>query len=583
MAIIVKAINDLPLGKSPGPDGLVAEFFKQSIDISAPIITSLCNTIIASQDYPDQWATALLVPVYKKGPLTDPANYRGISLLPIMSKIFTKCVSSRMLIWAENNQKLYEEQCGFRKGKSTIDQAFTLQSLIQKYLSKKRGRFYCLFVDFTKAFDSVSHSCLWYKLLVDGAHGRLLHTLRSMYNKLKSSVITPEGITEFFHVHIGVRQGCQLSTFLFNHYLNELVDLNKYQGGQGAFVSEIFPNIMLLLYADDLIQCTDTVGRLQKLITILEGYCDKWGLNINLSKTKIMVFRNGGPLKKNEKWFYKGNELEHVSFYRYLGITFTVKLIWTCAQKMVAAQGMKTLNFIKHIYYKCNGLPPDIIIELMEKMVKPVITYGAEIWGLNMHKCIEDVQVKSGRFILGLPSSSPRAAVLGDCGLTPIRIDCIIKAIKYWLRLIKLDETILCKSAYLMLYKLDTAGRKTWAGEVRQLLESLGFNEVWEAQQIGNENIFLHELKSKLLRIECENWQTVVSNNNRLTSYRQFKSVYKHELYVNTLSNLKLRRALARLRTSSHSLRIETGRHIGTPQHERICIFGKDNSTVEVI
>ena len=83
--------------------------------------------------------------------------------------------------------------------------------------------------------------------------------------------------------------------------------------------------------------------------------------------------------------------------------------------------------------------------------------------------------------------------------------------------------------------------------------------------------------------IECENWQTIVSNNNRLTSYRQFKSVYKHKLYVNTLSNVKLRRALARLRTSSHSLCIETGRHIGTPQHERICIFCKDNSTVEVI
>ena len=103
---IVKAINDLPRGKSPGPDGLIAEFFKQSIDIFAPILTTLCNTILESQNYTDQWATALLLPVSKKGAPSDPANYRGISLLPIMSKIFTKCVSTRMLKWAENNRHI---------------------------------------------------------------------------------------------------------------------------------------------------------------------------------------------------------------------------------------------------------------------------------------------------------------------------------------------------------------------------------------------------------------------------------------------------------------------------------------------
>jgi hypothetical protein len=244
--------------------------------------------------FPDYWAKALMIPAHKKGAVNNPANYRGISLLTAVSKIFTKCTYVIFQTWAQESGHLYEEQGGFRKGRSTVDQAFVFQSLSQKYLSKKKGRFYCLFVDFTKAFDSISHDCLWYTMLKDGAHGRLLQTIRSMYTKLQSSIVTPDGITDFVNVSMGVRQGCQLSAFLFIQYLNELVDEGRAQGGQGVYINEMFPNVMLLLYADDLIEGTDTVGRLQKLINILENFCDKWGLNINLTKTKIMVFRNDG-------------------------------------------------------------------------------------------------------------------------------------------------------------------------------------------------------------------------------------------------------------------------------------------------
>ena len=79
-------------------------------------------------------------------------------------------------------------------------------------------------------------------------------------------------------------------------------------------------------FSDDIVEGADTVGRLQFMINILGDYCDKWGMRINLIKTKIMVFRRGGVLKKCEKWFYKGQRLEVVSFYKYLGVMFTPKL-----------------------------------------------------------------------------------------------------------------------------------------------------------------------------------------------------------------------------------------------------------------
>ena len=170
-----------------------------------------------------------------------------------MSKILTRCINKRLTVWAEENGKLYEEQCGFRKQRSTIDQIFTLQAIIRKYTSKKKGRYYCIFVDFSKAFDSVSHICLWYKLLKAGVHGRIINTLRSMYAKLQAAVVTPEGVAQFFNTLTGVRQGCQISPFLFNFYLNEFVDYCKEQGGQGVYMSEVFPNDMMLMYADDMV------------------------------------------------------------------------------------------------------------------------------------------------------------------------------------------------------------------------------------------------------------------------------------------------------------------------------------------
>ena len=137
-------IKRLPNRKAPGPDGLCSEMFKNSTLLCVPIFTLLFNQILDSACFPEEWSKALILPIHKKGSYNNPDNYRGISLLSILSKIFTKCLNNRLVNWAEINNKMYEEQAGFRKGKSTIDQVFILQCLVQKYLSKKKGRFYCI-------------------------------------------------------------------------------------------------------------------------------------------------------------------------------------------------------------------------------------------------------------------------------------------------------------------------------------------------------------------------------------------------------------------------------------------------------
>ena len=182
---VMAAISSMSNNKAPGLDGITIEFIKGAVQFYCPFLLELFNRILSTGKYPSEWGKAILQPIYKKGNKDDPTNYRGIALLIIVSKIFTKILNNRLNEWADLLQKIDEEQAGFRRGYSTADQIFNLQSIIQKYITKKKGRCYVLFVDFATAFDSVPHSSLWFKLVNSGIHGNILIVLRSMYAVLK--------------------------------------------------------------------------------------------------------------------------------------------------------------------------------------------------------------------------------------------------------------------------------------------------------------------------------------------------------------------------------------------------------------
>ena len=124
----------------------------------------------------------MIKPIHKKGDRKSPNNYRGITLLPIMSKIFTAIIRDRLWYWADLNGKLNESQFGFRQGRRTTDALFIMSSAIQ-VSKKKKTPLYTCFVDFAKAFDSVNHNLLWNKLASMGLNTKMLNILQSMYGK----------------------------------------------------------------------------------------------------------------------------------------------------------------------------------------------------------------------------------------------------------------------------------------------------------------------------------------------------------------------------------------------------------------
>ena len=137
--------------KSPGPDCVLGELLKNSQETVVPFLTSCVNHLFNNSLFPEQWAKALLVPIHKKGRINDPDNYRGISLLSILSKCYTYVLNKRLEVWAEGQGKLVEEQGGFRKGRSSVDHIFVMISMVEKALTKSKGKLYVAFVDFRKA------------------------------------------------------------------------------------------------------------------------------------------------------------------------------------------------------------------------------------------------------------------------------------------------------------------------------------------------------------------------------------------------------------------------------------------------
>ena len=140
----------------------------------------------------------------------------------------------------------------------------------------------------------------------------------------------------FFDCHIGTRQWRVSSPIIFSLFINDLVSYLKSECDRGIFINDQIEDMIALMFADDVASFNDTVIRLQLLINCIQRFCESVGMLLNLLKTKMIVFRNGGILKQMEKWYYKGKIIDTVPFYEYLGVYFTPKLVWSKTKELLA-------------------------------------------------------------------------------------------------------------------------------------------------------------------------------------------------------------------------------------------------------
>ena len=442
------AIKNFKNGKSPGPDCMLGELLKNSQETVVPFLTSCFNHLFNNSLFPEQWSKALLVPIHKKGSINDPDNYRGISLLSILIKCYTYILNKRLEVWAESQGKLVEEQGGFRKGRSTVDHIFVMISMVEKALAKSKGKLYVAFVDFRTAYDSVNRNILWDVLRRAGVGGKMLRALRAMYSSVVAYVRVEAGCTtEEFSCPVGLKQGECSSPLLFS-FINELATTVRDKGNHGVQFVQGMAEVFLLLFADDVALVSLTPGGLQNQLNNLKAEADRLKLEVNLAKTSIIVFRKGGHLPRHERWTYGDVELEVVNSYKYLGIALTTKLSTTQAvADFIPKAKWKIVTILKALR-KINCTDWGVFSKIFDAQIQPALLYASEIWSTGRVETVEKVHLFAIKRFLRLSNKTPSIIVYGESGRYPLAVSSQIRSIKYWLRLLKLNQDRLSFGAY---------------------------------------------------------------------------------------------------------------------------------------
>jgi hypothetical protein len=564
---VSNVLKKLKSGKSPGIDNLLYEYFCKFCDVFTPLLSRLFNVIFDLGTFPTCWSEGIIFPSFKKGDANDPNNYRGITLVSCLSKIFTSVLNNRLLRWCEENDIVSDAQFGFRHGSGTADAIFALQGVISRTLSHKK-KLYCCFVDYEKAFDKVNRNKLFLKLTRYGVTGKLLTIIKSLYSNLKSCVRFQTELSNFFHCTNGLMQGEGLSPLLFSLYVNDF---------ENAFINDLCDDIhfqdvalFLLMYADDTVLFSESAEGLQNMLNTLSVYCNEWDLKVNINKTKVLVFRRGGKMSPNSKWYYHDSEIEVVDSFNYLGLTLNFNGKFTKSQSIIAEQGRKCMY---HVLQICNNLSLNIESKLyvFDTYVSSVLNYGSEIWGFNPGHDIEKVHVDFCKRILYVKKCTPNQMVYGELGRVPMYNLRMLKIVKFWLKVIKTRNCVL-QSIYDDMLFCDHKSCN-WRCQVQYLLLSRGFGDVWYNHYVYNESLFLECFKQRLTDNFIQSRNEFFDKSSKCILYKYLTNNVSIQFYLTKCIPGKNVNLLTKFRLSAHPLRVEQGRYNGIARQERLCEF----------
>ncbi|XP_075170471.1 uncharacterized protein LOC142242833 [Haematobia irritans] len=426
---VTRAVNKAKLNKAAGEDRIPYEYYKNAPNELLQEIANTCNILFEKGELDMLFIKTIIYPILKKGDKTQPSNYRGISFMNCLPKIMMGIVADRLSNWTEKHNKLNEYQAGFRKNYSTADNIFNLSSIIHLnwYRNKKT---YAFFVDFRAAFDRVARRAMLFKLHNIGVSTKTVKFIEKIYEKTTFSVWTGEELSDSFDTDTGVKQGCLLSPLLFALYLN---DLHDYLGGGINIDSH---NIRLLMYADDIVILADEIEVLQGMIQKLENYCMLWNMEVNMEKSKIMIFRRGGRISTKEKWYFQGNEIINTAEYSYLGLTFTPKL---SLRKQILERNQLAKNSI-NATWNCFLSRRNVSLRTKWKIYmaicRSIQSYGSQLWGFTHFDEVDKLALYFLKKILKLPSFTPTYALMLETGIECGHLYTLQSHLKYVTRIL---------------------------------------------------------------------------------------------------------------------------------------------------
>ncbi len=576
---VQKAVYHAKLRKATGIDSIPAEVLKNPTCIS--LLHKLVNYCFHSGCVPAQWKQGIINPI-PKGTGKDnrvPLNYRGITLISVPCKIYCDILNRRLVKWLEENQVIVDEQNGYRKKRSCEDHLYSLYSVINNRKLAKQSTYVC-FVDAAKAFDNVNRDCLWYKLQMCGIRGKILGAIKSLYDGVKCAVRINDSLSPWFDVLCGVKQGCVISPTLFSIYINDLASEIKALNC-GVKCDQIESS--LFLFADDIALVAPTEDALQQMLNCLNSWCNKWRLNLNKDKTKIVHYR---PVSSPESQYeFKCGDfiVEHVSKYKYLGLWLDQHLTMDIAASEIAKSASRALGVLISKFHATGGMDYKVFNALYDSLVQPILNYGAGIWGTKHHRLIKTVQHRASKFFIGVRDKTNNVAALGEMGWSSALSQQHMQVFRLWIRLKTKPDGGMCKEIHN--WSLRRPGR-TWEKNVKTLAEKY---DVWgKLENFSGEHpkLMIKHVEQCVKEKDHMDWyyelwkdKNNVLNGNKLRTYRLHKERLEPEPYL--LQNIPRYRyrVLSKLRCGTLPLAIETGRYQmpSIPLNERICKFCDHN------
>ena len=358
-------------------------------------LLNICNKIWKNVKWPQNWTKSLVITLPKKGDLKVCNNYRTLSLISHPSKVLLRIILNRLKHQAK--EIIAEEQAGFMKGRSTVEQIFNLRSIIEKYQEHQQQLFH-VFIDFKKAFDRVWHQALWATMHKYNINQNLIALIEELYNNATSSVCLDGDIGEWFRTTVGIRQGCLLSTTLFNIFLERI--MSDALEGHESTVSIGGRNVSNLRFADDIDGLAGSEEELANLIKRLDDSCSSYGMEISAEKTKVMTNSHVKNIKSEFK--VKDSALQVVDQFIYLGATVTDNGSKSeVLSRMAKAQS--SLSKLK-IIWKDKCISVSCKIRLLRTLVISVFLYACESWTLDVYlqQRISSFEMRMYRQLLGI-------------------------------------------------------------------------------------------------------------------------------------------------------------------------------------
>ena len=371
-------------GKAPGEDGIMPEVLKRcNID---DIILLFANKLLMEGQKPDQFSILNITPIPKSGNLSFTDNYRGISLTSLVAKLVNRMILNR--IRPKIDPHLRYNQNGFRPGRSTITQVLALRRIIEG-VRKNHIPSVMVFIDFSKAFDSINHQKMFRILAAYDIPKRIVDAIMLLYSDIKAKIKSPDGDTDYFQILAGVMQGDTLAPYLFvivlDYAMRQAIEGKEEQLGftlrkrQSRRIPPI--SITDLDFADDIALLSDDIEKARQLLRNVETECLKVGLALNAKKTKSMFFNIQPEIIKT----IDGKDIKQAIVeetgeqdFKYLGS-------WVCSKdrdiSVRKALAWQSLNKMKNIWK--SDLAKRLKLQLFRATAETILLYGSTTWSLT--------------------------------------------------------------------------------------------------------------------------------------------------------------------------------------------------------